>query len=196
MSRDVFLSVCVATSVLVGCWAGCDGQSSSSSSGQGISSQRSNRVIIEYDALPSILIEAESGTVTPPVAIFEDTDASEGKYVLAPEGPDHKEISIGGDVMFSLKAPEPGNYVLWVRVKWSGACGNSLGVFLDGAELGAIGDPVYETWHWVRLARKTLRLDPAEHVLTLTNREDGSSVDQVLLTTDADYRPTGVESPS
>ena len=33
-----------------------------------------------------------------------------------------------------------------------------------------------------------------EHVLVLTNREDGAAVDQILLTQDPDYRPTGIES--
>lgn len=158
-------------------------------------SARTGRVTIEYDVRPSILFEAECGEVRAPVQLFEDSAASGGKYALAPEGPDHKEINKGGDVTYTLQVPEGGEYVMWVRAKWSGACGDSLGVLLDGSALGAVGDSVYETWHWVRLGRRKVQLAAGEHSLVITNREDGSAFDQVLLTQDPDYRPTGIEKP-
>lgn len=149
---------------------------------------------IEYKVFPSILMEAESGEVTAPMAIFEDAESAGGKYVMAPEGPEHKEISIGGDVTFRFNVTEPGEYVFWLRAKWCCSCGDSVGVVMDGVELSPVQDPVHGEWHWVALERRRLQLTAGEHVLVITNREDGAAVDQILLTQDPDYRPTGIES--
>jgi len=149
---------------------------------------------IEYETLPSILFEAESGLVAAPVALYDDAEVSGGKYALAPEGPEHKEVSIGGAVTYAITTPESGEYVLWLRAKWSGDCGNSLGITLDGQDLGEVGDAVHEKWHWVRLIRKKLKLAGGAHTLTVANREDGSAWDQVLLTRDENYRPAGIET--
>ena len=154
----------------------------------------SNAITIEYEVLPSILLEAESGAVKAPVKVFEDAAASAGKYVLAPEGPDHKEISIGGDVSYRIVVAEPGEYVLWLRTLFSGACGNSLGVLIDGQDVGKVEDAVFDQWHWVPLRGRRFTLAAGEHSLVLTNREDGAACDQILLTQDGDYRPAGVEA--
>jgi len=151
------------------------------------------RLTVEYDIPASILMEAELGQVHEPVAVFEDAAVSGGKYVLAPEGPDNKEISIGGDVACRFSVAEAGEYKLWLRVRWSGACGNSVGLTLDGADFGTVEDSVYDVWHWVPSGRR-FRLAREKHLLVIANREDGAAVDQVLLTQDWDYRPTGIET--
>lgn len=150
-------------------------------------------ISISRTVSPSILIEAESGAITPPVEIKDDKDASGGKYIVAPEGPEHKEISIGGDSTCKLRVSEPGDYTLWLRANWSGACGNSIDIRLDGERLGTVEDSVFEVWHWVALQRPLRGLAAGEHLLTLYNREDGSAVDQVLLTQDSGYRPAEIE---
>jgi len=152
-------------------------------------------VEIVYEMLPSILMEAESGKVTAPMRILDDPDASGGNFVLAPEGPDHKEINKGGDVTYRIDVKDAGRYVLWMRAKWSGACGNSIGVTLDDADLGVVEDAVYDSWHWVPLRGAPARVEAGEHLLIITSREDGSAADQILLTQDRDYRPTGIETP-
>ena len=69
-----------------------------------------------------------------------------------------------------------------------------MNLSLDGASLGYLEDSVYKTWHWVKLQKPLRQLAAGSHLLVLGNREDGSGVDQILLTQDADYRPTGIES--
>ena len=160
----------------------------------GTASNAGGELTIEYEILPSVLFEAESGLVTAPVALYDDAEASGGKYALAPEGPEHEEISFGGSVAYTITAPENGAYVLWLRAKWSGKCGDSLGILLDGRDLGEVGDAVHKQWHWVRLLLKTLTLTGGTHTLIVENREDGSAWDQVLLTRDEDYRPAGIET--
>jgi len=151
-------------------------------------------ISIARDIRPSILIEAESGAIHAPVVLKEDKDASGGKYVIAPEGPNHEEISIGGDVTYKLHVTEPGDYSLWLRANWCCGCGNSMNLSLDGEALGTVEDSVFKTWHWVKLQKPLRKLTAGDHLLVLGNREDGSGVDQILLTQDADYRPTGIES--
>jgi len=151
-------------------------------------------ISIAFDIRPSILIEAESGAIHPPVVLKEDKDASQGEYVIAPEGPNHEEISIGGDVTYKLYVAEPGDYTLWLRANWCCGCGNSMDLSLDGEALGKVEDSVFKSWHWVALQKPLRKLTAGTHLLVLGNREDGSGVDQILLTQDPDYRPTGIES--
>lgn len=156
---------------------------------------------IQRAEFPRILIEAESGEIAAPVQVFKDDDkASGGAYVLAPEGPDHKEMSVGGGITLKFEAPESGNYILWLRGRWCCDCGNSLEVILDGVSLGVVEDAVLGTWHWVALRGETRELKPVSlrsgsHLLALLNREDGAAVDQILLTQDPEYRPTEIELP-
>lgn len=148
--------------------------------------------IVEEEA-SSILLEAEGGEVKEPVKVFAGEGASGGKYALAPEGPEHKEISIGGHVTYRFAAAKAGRYTLWLRANFSGACGNSLGVMLDGQSLGVVEDAVYERWHWVPLRGTRMELSAGPHVLVVSNREDGAGWDQVLLAGDEEYRPGDIE---
>ncbi len=182
----------LAAGLLAGA-CGCDGSGSGGAGTSPEAGERPGRVEIRYEIMPSILFEAEAGEIEAPVALFEKSDCSNGQYVLAPEGPEHKEISIGGEVTYRIRADEPGMYTLWLRTRFSGACGNSLDVLLDGAPMGTVEDGVFEAWHWTPLRARRLRLDDGPHLLTIVNREDGSAWDQVLLTQDKDYRPDGVE---
>lgn len=150
-------------------------------------------VHIEYDVMPSILFEAESGKVTAPMAVFEDAECSGGRYVLAPEGPGYQEINIGGNVVYSFAVKEAGRYTLWLRTRFSASCGNSLGVMLDGGAEGKVEDAIYKKWHWVPLRGRRMDLAKGTHVLVITNREDGAACDQILLARDAEFRPAGVE---
>ena len=193
----VFLAViCV---LVVGMWGvGCgsdsgEGGAAANSGARQPPNREGPAVTIIEEEAPSILLEAESGKLKEPVKVFEDEGASGGKFVLAPEGPEHKEISIGGHATYSFRVERAGQYTLWLRTHFSGACGNSLGVALDGRTLGVVEDAVYEEWHWVSLRSRRVELAGGRHVLVISNREDGAAWDQVLFAADAMYRPGGVE---
>ena len=150
---------------------------------------------------PRILIEAENGKIQPPMKVFRDAKASQGGFVEAPEGPNHKEISIGGSVTHTFVVEEPGAYVLWIRKSWTSGCGNSLTVSVDGGkEITFGGDATYGKWDWKRVP------DPAQpgqpllctltkgtHTIAIGNREDGSRYDQILLIQDSEYVPVSIE---
>lgn len=151
-------------------------------------------ISIQLDVRPSILIEAESGEVRAPVVVREDAAASGGKFVIAPEGPEHAELSVGGNVTYRLHVAEPGRYTLWVRGNWCCSCGNSVSVSLDGGKAYDIEDAVLNKWHWVELQGHRPELTAGDHLLVVSNREDGAGWDQILLTQDPDYRPMDIEA--
>ena len=201
MKASRFLFAAFVSSILAACGA-CEKEP------QGVPSRpvpsatgRPGTIKIEYQVLPSILLEAESGKVEAPMEVRADSSASAGTYVLTPavepHGLVHTHLHKEGEGRAALrfKPTAEGDYAIWFRAKYCCACGNSANVFLDGASLGTVEDSVYEAWHWVRLSRPPLRLSAADHLLLIVNREDGAGIDQVLLTQDPDYRPTGIESP-
>lgn len=183
--------VCLALGLLMGCKEKTPDVADTAGGGV-----QSVSITIHKAVSPSILLEAESGKIEEPMGIFsDDAEASGGAYVLAPEGPEHKEISVGGGVTLKFDAPEAGEYSLWLRTKWCCDCGNTVNVVLDGIELGTVGDATLEAWHWTPL-QKRVDLSAGPHVLVILNREDGAQVDQVLMAQDADYRPAGIEAAS
>ena len=186
--RCVVLIMCMGFGAMWFTGCGGDADEWPAEVAQSVPTKRPAVTIIEEQAV-SILLEAESGTVESPVKVFAEEGVSGGKYVLAPEGPEHKEISIGGQVSYRFEVVNAGRYTLWLRTRFSGACGNSLGVMLDGQGLGTVEDAVYDKWHWVPLRGARADLKVGSHVLVISNREDGAAWDQVLLTTDEEYRP-------
>jgi hypothetical protein len=159
-----------------------------------------------------ILIEAESGKVKPPMAIFEDDPAaSGGKYVKNPadhpEGsPDHNHLSKAGEgsVALPFTVKEAGKYELWLRVWWCCGCGNSFALDITDPKapagkrirnLGEIENGSYRKWQWMRWDKGQLDLAAGDYTLTVTNTEDGARLDQVLLVKDSSYIPGDAEKP-
>ena len=191
--KQISLLLCV-TIVLLLC--GCGDETETANSNNPPPPIQNGSVTIEYEIRPSILFEAEDGeVVNAPVTVFEDVECSRGEYVMAPEGEEHKELSIGGDVTYAFSVKEAGKYRLWLRTRFCCACGNSLGISLDGNKVGKVEDAVFEKWHWEQLRLRMLELAAGAHTLTIANREDGAAWDQILLTQDRDYRPAGMEDP-
>jgi hypothetical protein len=158
---------------------------------------KTGTVRIQREVYPSILLQVADAELHAPMQAVADANAAGGKCAIAPEGPNHQELNKGGDAAFKFEVVESGEYFLWVRAHWCCSCGNSLGISLDGVEQkSGIEDGIFQTWHWVRLKQPLARLTAGAHQLVIKSREDGSGFDQVLLTLDADYRPSGIEQPN
>ena len=163
--------------------------------------------VIELDTaeVQRLVIEAESGGLEPRMTVRPHPKASGEKFIEAPEGPDHKKIEPDtGAARIRFQVKQDGEYVLWTRVGWCCTCGNSLELAVDQGEPFEItsGTDGYH-WHWLAATKKVkkkwvprvLKLSAGDHVLHVRSREDGSGLDQVLLTTDKEYVPTGIEKP-
>ena len=155
-------------------------------------------------AAQRILIEAETGELKPRMTARKHPRASGGKFIESPEGPDHKEIDKTGSATIRFNVAEQGEYYLWARVGWCCECGDSLDLAIDdGEEYNLTSGTHGYRWHWLLLRKRVegesapavLKLNPGAHELHVYNREDGSGLDQVLLTTDGEYVPIGVEKP-
>lgn len=86
----------------------------------------------------------------------------------------------------------------WVPERWGLLLGrsesNSAWMGLDGEALGSIldnEDGGYGEWTW-RRAGHSIQLTPGRHILNLRIREGGYAVDRVLLSSDAEYAPSGL----
>lgn len=155
-----------------------------------------------------ICIEAESAdNIAEPMIRVEgaagDQDAvkgaSGGAYLEIPEGRGNPPKVNAGSATFRFKLAEDADLVLWCRVWWNGECSNSFAMQVDDSVPFTFGqDGTYHAWHWVKAPPniKCLKLARGEHTLTVSNREDGVRLDQILLITDKKYVPVDVEAPS
>lgn len=170
-----------------------------------------------------ILLEAESAQeVAAPMAITKDVTpitqgASSGKCCHI--GPDkwnetwesgqvegewrkgHPTAPYPGFARYTLTAPYPGDYEVWVRVFWVDDCGNSLFIaFNDDETLRPVESSTHGRWIWCPLRNTEnrparVRLNEGDNVLTICNREDNVYIDQILIRdANADWPdPTGIE---
>jgi hypothetical protein len=154
--------------------------------------------------------------------ILEQSDASGGRHIQAL--PDtrrsHADKLVKGEnftdkagemaiLEYKIEVGSPGRYFVWARVFSKNSEDNGLHVGLDGQwpESGRRWQTVKKGgWQWDCKQRTEavhtgvpmqLWLDiptAGEHTLALSMREDGCSVDEILLAKSPDFRPPGVES--
>jgi hypothetical protein len=108
---------------------------------------------------------------------------------------------------YPIEVKEAGRFFVWVRTWSSNSEDNGLHFGLDGQwpESGQCWQTVKKgDWHWDCKQRTPkvhvgvpmqLWLDinnPGKHTLMLSMREDGAAVDQIMLVSDAAFRPAGV----
>ena len=135
------------------------------------------------EGLAVLVYEAEHANyLTYPFEIVESAGASGSLALSIPESAGSSEAFDGdsGSARFHLVVPEKKNWRLSLRVRWNGACSNSLFVRMNGAEPRKVASEAFQRWHWVQAGAWDLAA--GEHELELLNREDGVWVDQVVLT--------------
>jgi hypothetical protein len=98
---------------------------------------------------------------------------------------------------YTVHIAHAGVYILWGRVKASHGGDNSFFVQVDDNE-----DNLWEVemgghWHWDKINNRDI-LDPVRFILTsgahtirIKLREDGTKLDKLLLTNNADFVPNG-----
>ncbi len=155
--------------------------------------QAADRVCFEAEDADTIVRPVEMADAGPMVA-----DASGNRVLAIPQGAGSPP-DVGGRATFTFSVPSDGYYQLWCRVWWEDGCGNSLGMKIDDhAEFTFGQDGTYKTWHWVKAPPRLrqLNLEAGKHTLTMTNREDGVAIDQILLVKSKRYVPVAIETPT
>jgi hypothetical protein len=144
-------------------------------------------------------LEAEAGLVLPNMVVAEGPEASGGEYVWTPGEPGEKGGG-QGSVTWRLRVLREGTYYVWGRIMAATPDDDSFLVRV----LAESSEPVtnaewhtgtHEQWEWVglSLARQTevtpIALPSGEVSIQLRTREDGTRIDRLFITPDADERP-------
>ena len=143
----------------------------------------------------------DANRIEPPVRIWDGGEdsadrkvaaaASGGKFIEIPEGAGDPP-QVGGEAVYEFEIAQPGRYRFWGRAWWPNSCGNSFTWILNDDNPFVFGrGGTHEHWHWVRGMMVTLQ--PGRHTLRVLNREDGARLDQILITRNLRFVPTGIE---
>jgi VCBS repeat-containing protein len=144
-----------------------------------------------------IWLEAENGYLASPMTVGEDETASGGQFALVPKGVGTLRDSDaeGGYAEYTFEAPVSGEYTLVARVRSDDKTAKAFYVSMDNSEFvawnTACGAP--KTWLWDKATEAntsgpfTFNLDSGVHTLVIKQREDGSKIDKILLTTQSDF---------
>ncbi len=140
-----------------------------------------------------IINAADAKRVVPPMRFGADAKAAKGKFLEIPDSPKGGPKIHGGQAEFVAQVKEDGKYVLFLRVWWPDACGNSFNVVVGKKAPKCVTDSTVRHWHWVKLPHQIFKLKKGAVKIVVRNREDGARFDQILLTTDREYVPVGIE---
>ena len=168
-------------------------------SGKGILYVDDIRLYRTAPKLEEVFLEAESGTITAPMKIYDDPLASGGKYIGTDNGigdqnndPPATGVATysftvqGGTYKIALRVkPDLGNS-LWVRIvgatKYTPGTHTSGWIRFNDIEAGA-------NWHWDDVHSSdhnnqvvSITLPAGKHSLQIAYREDGCQVDAILIT--------------
>jgi len=129
-------------------------------------------------------LEAEWGTLTPPMTTATDALASACTYVLSSE----REA---GQVVLTFPVPARDTYYVFARGMGQGWGENSFWVSVDGGAETHWEIPQADgTWAWVWDRVLTVSLEPGVHTLRFRGREPNARLDRVEISNWLDYTPS------
>jgi hypothetical protein len=136
--------------------------------------------------------EAESGSIVSPMAVASDPSASGGRFIVS-------STDDSGSATFAVDVPAAGEYVVWCRVLSPDNSTDSFYVSVDGGT-----EDIYETaggawtntWQWTAVSGRnggvnprTFQISAGRHNLVFRGREQGTALDQILVTNDRSFVP-------
>lgn len=139
----------------------------------------------------TILIEAESGTLTAPMASTADAAASGGRYVQVPNNGQNLTLANNtagaGIVTYNFNVTNPGTYTVFGRAAAPNANDQSFFITVDNGTLVPWIVPVTTAFTWSAAnnnnAALSYNLQPGPHTLTIRQRQDGTRLDRIAITT-------------
>ena len=145
-----------------------------------------------------LTVEAESCTLTAPVASHNDFDtplAFNGNYVWTPAGTGtNTNGNPAGKATCSLTTANAGSYTLWVRMYAATANNDSFWQSIDASTKTALTAGNLGVWVWTKGASYTLTA--GLHSLVLGHRDEQTRADRIILTDDANFVPTATPTDS
>ena len=129
------------------------------------------------------------------MVVGADAQASGGKYIWVPEGKGtlFDPAATGGEILYRFTVPIADTYAVWGRVLVNG--GDSFFVEMDDnvpllwSTQNGQGNWVWDQVHEGSTAPVRFTLTTETHTLRIKQREDGTKLDQILITNDLSYTP-------
>ena len=141
-----------------------------------------------------VWLEAEHGSLNPPMKVAEDSMASGGEYAFIPGVTDGAEVGQdleGGYGEYTFEAPVAAYYFLFARASSDGSGEKVFQASVDSGEFlswnTALGPK--DTWVWSKLTegstsvQSSFYLEAGVHTLVIKQKDDGSKIDKMLFTT-------------
>lgn len=145
-----------------------------------------------------MVIETENAEAIEPPMVrgrAPDSECSGGEYIEIPVQEPRGADKVNGRAVVPFEITTPGAYFLHARCWWYDGCGNSFRVAINDGPNSILTSSTEQRWHWVKLGGEPFLLLAGQHILIISNSEDGARLDQVVLTNDPDYVPQGIEGP-
>lgn len=139
-----------------------------------------------------IWIEAEDAiSVSDPLYIKELSGASKNKGIEAVGA----HLNTKGYAKYILNVNQNAEYIVWGRCYWTNVCSNAFKLSINKSNLVTVGEnAITNRWHWIKFTSSELKNGKNE--LLLWNRENGSRIDLLFITTDPNYIPSGMGNTS
>jgi Bacterial Ig domain len=157
-------------------------------------------VSVSPSAGVQLWLEAETGVLTAPMVIADDTKAASwGQYVTVPNGMGNVDDPTlpGGQASYTFSVPA-GTYVIWGRVLAPTGNDDSFWVSMDAQPFTRWNTQMSSTWVWDQINNATVAdpllfaLTAGTHTLVIKQREDGARLDRLLITSNRTFVPQGL----
>ncbi|HEV8337735.1 MAG TPA: fibronectin type III domain-containing protein [Candidatus Polarisedimenticolia bacterium] len=145
-----------------------------------------------------VTVEAESGTLTSPMASHNDFDtplAFNGNYIWTPAGTGaNTNGNPTAKATYAVTLANSGTYTLWVRMYAVTANNDSFWQSLDSGTKTTLTAGNLGVWAWTKGA--TFTVTAGSHSLVLGHRDEQTRADQIILTDDAAFVPVAAPTDS
>jgi hypothetical protein len=135
-------------------------------------------------------IEAEDGIMGGPMERASDNGASSGMYIWVRNGG-----GSGGSAKYSFEVSKAGKYIIWGRVLAPNGNDDSFFVSIDGGTPSTWKIQNSNTWLWDEVNHQgsanpvVYNLSTGKHTLLIEQREDGTKLDEFIITDDLNFKP-------
>ena len=119
-----------------------------------------------------------------------DNNASSGMYVYVPNG-----SGTGGYSAYTFEVTNAGKYIIWGRVLAPSGEDDSFFVSMDGGADSTWDITRSTNWVWDKVSHRdgadpvVYNLSAGKHTLLIKQREDGSKLDEFIITDDFSFKP-------
>ena len=145
-------------------------------------------------------IEAESGELSGPFLIGDDTTASAGHFIYANEGSTFDMAPGSARAAYDLTADSAGTYQIWGRIHGQGVSSNRFWFQIDGGTWVLWRITTGDVWFWSYFhdnlkysTRYTVQLSAGTHQLVIANSVDDAGLDRLYYAPDQS-KPEGSET--